>query len=838
MAVSRPLSFLSLLFSQLDGCRRRGAMVRSSAGRAPLLPLACALALGLAAWADAGPAHAQNAAVAEARHHFDIPAGSLDQALSRFGRQSGAAISVNAELTRGLDSPSLSGSYTEAEALRRLLAGSGLQAIRDSSGEYTLRRAPVPSAQSAAGDVATLPAVTVAAPMQDGSARQGYVAQTLSPVGPWEGRTLQDTPYSISSVPAELIENVQAVTPDQIYKMMPTTQMTWPSAQNDTPYIYMRGFLNGTPARNGLTGAMYGHGTSTEDIERIEILTGLSGFLYGPGNVGGLVNYVSKRPTPERYNSVTLGYTGGSNGYAHGDFGGPIDAEGRFGYRINAVAQDGRTQIDDYPLRKKFVSAAFDWHVTDRLLVQVDGSYRDYHARRQAYWSLAPGAVRPSADDLDSNELWSQKWTFYDVESKRLGANIRWEATDAITLRAAYLKRRDIRTYAFSANTVQPDGSYNQLSHITTPQDIQGDAWHAFADFSFDTGPVAHKVTAGYLANRNTRYDRADGATSYPTVIGASLNGPTHVPEPDWPSYGTQGFWNSSVNRQSSWMIGDDITFNEQWSMLLGLNHSTIKTRRRQSPTADWETSYKESAVTPTVSLIYKPLPSVTTYATYMEALEQGGLAADVYNGQPVRNAGEIMAPLISKQVEVGVKATVGDMLLTAALFEIDKGLQYYDLQNPASPVYVQDGRQVHRGLELTATGKLTRNVTLLGGVTLLDAAVKEQKQDPALEGKRPTGTATRMFKLYAEYRLPGAPGLTLNGGVSYTGPSWGDTMNTDKLPGYTLVDVGARYETEAGGYPLTLRLNINNLTNKRYWINNQYLGDARTVMLSASMRF
>src|SRR5690606_967334 len=134
------------------------ARVRSSAGRAPLLRLACALALGLAAWAGAGPAHAQTAAVTEARHHFDIPAGSLDQVLSRFGRQSGAAISVNAELTRGLDSPGLNGSYTEAEALQRLLGGSGLQASRESSGEYTLRRLPAPPAQSTAGDVATLAA--------------------------------------------------------------------------------------------------------------------------------------------------------------------------------------------------------------------------------------------------------------------------------------------------------------------------------------------------------------------------------------------------------------------------------------------------------------------------------------------------------------------------------------------------------------------------------------------------------------------------------------------------------------------------------------------------------
>src|SRR5690606_6528506 len=116
--------------------------------------------------------------------------------------------------------------------------------------------------------------------------------------------------------------------------------------------------------------------------------------------------------------------------------------------------------------------------------------------------------------------------------------------------------------------------------------------------------------------------------------------------------------------------------------------------------------------------------------------------------------------------------------------------------------------------------------------------SVKEQRQDPSLEGKRPTGTATRMLKAYGEYRIPGVQGLSLNGGISYTGSSWGDPMNTDKLPSYTLVDIGARYEMDARGYPVTLRLNVNNLTDKRYWVNNQYLGDARTVMLSASAQF
>jgi len=62
--------------------------------------------------------------------------------------------------------------------------------------------------------------------------------------------------------------------------------------------------------------------------------------------------------------------------------------------------------------------------------------------------------------------------------------------------------------------------------------------------------------------------------------------------------------------------------------------------------------------------------------------------------------------------------------------------------------------------------------------------------------------------------------------------------MNTDHLPGYTLLDAGLRYEMETAGKPLTLRLDVNNLTNKRYWVNAGYLGAPRTDLFSASLRF
>jgi iron complex outermembrane recepter protein len=199
-------------------------------------------------------------------------------------------------------------------------------------------------------------------------------------------------------------------------------------------------------------------------------------------------------------------------------------------------------------------------------------------------------------------------------------------------------------------------------------------------------------------------------------------------------------------------------------------------------------------------------------------------------------NAGEIFEPLISKQLEAGIKTSVADMLLTAALFNIDKPLEYYRILNEKDAEFVQDGRQVHQGLELTATGKITPDLTLMGGLTWLDAEVKENEQFPEYEGKRPVAVAEEMVKAYVEYQIRAVPGLSLNGGWSYTGNFYGDQLNTDKMPGYMLVDAGARYFTEVANNALTLRLNINNLTDEHYWANQYFLGDPRAILFSVNL--
>ena len=273
-----------------------------------------------------------------------------------------------------------------------------------------------------------------------------------------------------------------------------------------------------------------------------------------------------------------------------------------------------------------------------------------------------------------------------------------------------------------------------------------------------------------------------------------------------------------------NWIIGDDIKFNQQWSALVGVNYAGITSGSQPS-------AYDKSAVTPSLSLIYKPIPQISTYATYIQSLEQGTIVPAGFS-----NMGQVFTPLVSQQYEVGAKATVGGVLLTGALFRIDKANQYQINTSPL-PTYVQDGREVHQGIELTATGKVTDRLTLWAGLTFFDATV-ERTNDPTLVGKTPSDVADQLAKVYAEYNLPWVKGLTLQGGIYYTGPQFADAENTQRLPGYIIGDLGARYEMKIYDYPTTFRLYVTNVTDKKYWANSNYVGDPCTIAFSTQVKF
>ena len=764
---------------------------------------------------------------------YNLPAGSLSTTLNQIASQSGITLAIDPALVAGKSSAPVSGTFEGSTALREALRGTGLQLQQSGGGAYAL--VPVVEGALTLGDV-NVNASAVA----EGSEAAGYVSENISNVGALGSMKLQDTPYSMSVTSQALLKNMQATSLDDVFKRNPFTQMFSPTGAGYASAVNIRGFSgagNLNIANDGLRfSTLADAGNFLEETEQLEVITGLTGFLYGPATPGGLANYVLKRPTYETYRSVTLGNAGGDNYYLHGDFGGKIDDEGKFAYRLNVLTQDGQTAIDMQKRRRELISLAVDWNVSDDLQIQFDASHKktEIHGLT-SYWYFGDQALRPRASQLDNNKLYSQKWAFSDNETDKGGVRAKWRLNDTFTLRGAFATQKFTEENTYTGPTVYSPGVYTQPLYAFAPIEHQENSAYLFLDAAFETGAIGHKMTLGYQGNdsRIKQYEDhipSDGS-QYADVGGGALpfGSSEQVSKPGY-SIGHGSKHLASTSQSNNFLIGDVITFNDQWSSIVGVTRTQIKSYANDfiysSPAK--KTRYDESKTSPSVSLIYKPVPWLTTYATYIEGLQAGGTAP--YNAM---NAGEIFAPQVSKQYEVGAKATVGDALLTLALFNIEKPNGYLD----GDMVYTENGTQVNNGLEFSVTGKVTPELTVIGGFTLLDPKVKDA-DNKANDGNAPVDVAKQLAKLYAEYDINAVPGLALTGGAFYTGKQYTDVANDYQLPSFTTFDAGARYRMKVSQNDLTLRMNVSNLANKDYWLNSHYLGDPRTVQFSAQLEF
>ncbi|WP_151947789.1 TonB-dependent siderophore receptor [Aliarcobacter butzleri] len=751
---------------------------------------------------------------------------SLKQALEKISKESKLAYIVDESLISGKTAPNIENVQGLKNALNQVLNGSGLEA--------TIEKGTI-IIEKIVGQGTVLETISVNEGYSNGSAQSGYVVKELRQVGFWGEKSLQDTPYSMTVMPQELIENSISGDMDQIYKMNPVTQSGATTSVYGTPYATIRGFSTQSGIIDGLRLSSVSLGISMEELERVEILNGLSGFMYGAGNVGGTTNYVLKRPTYKRLTNLTLGNYGNEQYYTHLDLGDKIDEKGEFAYRLNASYQDGETSKDDQNVERKLISGALDWNVTDNFQLQLEAAYQYYRAdgREQSFYSDIPN-VWSDADSLDMRKTYvPNDWVYNESETNRVGLNAIWDINDIFTLRSAYLYKKDTREHTQAFPTFTTTGWKLQWMSKISPSDYIAQGAYTYLDSEFNTGNVKHKLTAGVSGDilEQKKYQKESFWAST-TPSNLTLNELLNYSKPsefNTSDYGKKYKANKSEN--TNIVIGDDITFNDNWSALIGANYTTIGTKVFNS-TGKETSKYDKSELTPTLSLVYKPFEDFTTYATYMEALEKGTIVGSTY-----KNSGEILDPLKSEQYEIGAKYSISEnLLLSSSLFRIEKPYEYSNKALPI-PTYVQDGKRIHEGIELTVTGKITDNLTIMTGGIFLDPKI-DKSNDPKLEGKKPTGTATKMAKIYAEYNIQQISGLTLTGGAYYTGSRFADNTNLQKIDAYTLFDAGFRYKTKLDKYPTTFNLNVANLTDENYWASSDTLGNPRNLAFSMKMEF
>ena len=709
------------------------------------------------------------------------------------------------------------------------------------------------------GSDTTLPEVVVtASSAADGSAADGYRAKTAE-VGPLGSMSLQDTPFSIHVVSSELIGNLQASSASEALRYSPTIQPALASNRS-SDYFMIRGFVSSLNSNNTAIDGMrtYALMVPIEDKERIEIMDGPDSFLYGVTSPGGMVNYILKRPTSAPLATVTVGDYGGSEFYTRGDFGGPLDKKGNVSYRFNALyVGDGSMAIPDQTHERLLLSGALDWKLTPGTVLSFDASYfnRDLEDPQAIFLIGTPAKVKgvqypgvthvPDAPDASKN--YGAPYCYTKDSYWQLGAELNSRINETFTVRAAFrYNEAENQSPNLRNQFLDNEGHFNEQMYVKGVNQTLVAQGYLFLDSTFKTGPVAHKFTVGYAQDHveNLNVFPKQNLTYTTSGFISDLSNPTYAPFSSFsnvvissgPPYRT-----TAVTNYSNVLFGDQIEITRQWGLLLGVTVATVENQNWDLVTGKSLPGVNKTAPTPCVALTYKPIPTVTLYGSFIQSLQNAGTVA---YGKGYINEGEALAPYLANQEEIGVKTNLGQMFLTAALFRIDKDAYTVTSGNR----YTEGGTEVHQGVEVTAMGKVTRDWTVCGGFTLLNATIDDQKINKAgtsLAGKTPDGVPQQVAKLYTEYAIPLVPGLSLTGGVSYVGWEYVDNtpnknMNKMSIPAVVTGEVGCRYKTRVQNHDLTLRFNVLNVSGENYWTskgdNMLYLGDPRTFVFSAEL--
>jgi iron complex outermembrane receptor protein len=705
---------------------------------------------------------------------------------------------------------------------RANLSSAGIR--RASHAGVTLCLLGAASGHALAQDV-TLPAVTVKGKSQDDTPQN---LNTKVSGGALGARSQLETPFSTTVVKSDELAERQVSKLGDVFALDASVSDNSGAYSSWASYITVRGLpldwqnsyrIDGQPFLSYAITLPYEH------FEQIELLKGSSGFMYGFGAPAGIVNYVTKKPTDTPVRSIDIGYKSNSLWSEHVDLGGRV-ADGRFGYRLNATREDGKT-YNDGGLQRDSLSLALDARLTPDLTWDFNALYQRRKSTDQTpsiYMGSYTGTSLPSVisggnqDLIGPGQHLDNTFQLYATGLQyRLGPD--WTLSANYSHSTADRSRNEGILFVTGA-----DGDYNDY-RSDTREGHRFDQAQVMAQGKLRTGAFEHQVVLG--ASWQQQVNRYSSNGVYQQIGTGNLYSPNTN---SYFSTTDLTLYKDSDITQRALFASDTVKLSNQWSVLAGLRYTNFEQNGYGITGAQTAQYVKNGVVTPTVALMFKPLSDTTVDASYVESLEQGSTVGITY-----ANYRDQLAPLKSKQYELGVKTANERWSATAALFRIERGAEYANSAN----VLVQDGLSIYQGVELGASTRLGSQWQLGGNLMYLDSSYE---RGSANQGNRVAGAPKFVGTAQLSYAVAQVSGLKLFADAKYTGDTMLNASNGLKLPGYAIANVGASYTTRLGGYDTTLRLAVNNVADKRYWEfqyeNYMKPGDPRTYSVSARVDF
>jgi catecholate siderophore receptor len=654
---------------------------------------------------------------------------------------------------------------------------------------------------------------------------------------------LQDTPQSVTVVSAKVMAEQATTRLEDALKNVPgiTLNAGEGAARGDT--VNLRGFsaFNDFFLDGARDAAVYTR--DSFDLDSVEVVKGPSAILFGRGSTGGAINQVSKAPTLTPFASV-LADVGTNDEYrVTTDLDVPVSSSAAF--RFNAMGESSEVADRRYVRNQRWglapsvglgiggddsLTLAYlhlqDDDVPDAGIPFVDG--RPAPVPRDAFFGLAGDRVT----------------TFDDIGTVRYRHGFNDSVAVIDTLRYA--------NYQFDYDDRMPNFGMDVPTAGTPPSDIlvgrdapassglqtnltnQTDLISHFA-----TGFVSHTLVTGVEFSRQTsNIDRY--VNPFNTNNNWIPETPLLDPDPNEiaPAEPVSSQQYTSAHSSSAYII-DTLSFSRYLDLIAGVRYDRFSAdylQLTESSGAVLHLQHVDNVGSPRGALIFKPSPLQSYYFSFGTSFDPSAEALSLTT--KTANLG----PVRAKTYEVGAKVgwAEGALSTTAALFhtEVDNA-QTNDPENPT--ITTLNGNERVNGLELGATGYVTRQLEILAGYTYLDPRTVWSGTASYI-GKVLPNAAHNALNLWAEYELSDAWEVGVGGNwLSHRFADYGESAN---IPGYVVWNAMASYQVSKS---LQVQLNGFNLANRLYYDNSYYTsaaenhvipGAGRTIKLSIRLTF
>ena len=696
---------------------------------------------------------------------------------------------------------------------------------------------------------------------------EGFLSKNVQQ-GLLAGKRALDLPYQINTISKEIMNHQGVTGYEEAVKYFPSAQ------------IQMRGGATvGRPQTRGFEGSVVGNSfwdgfytISTTAIpmamfESFQVQNGVAGSLYGAQNPVGIFSYTRKRPVKDQY-IIWSDYMSRSNLGLGLDL---SDKFEKFGYRTVFYGSNGDRQPKGSNLQRRLASVTMEFYPTGDLTFETAASYYEHNTKGFAGQfalgvrdgKIVDGMELPKAVDSSKRGL-GQSFGGMHLKTTTASAKFKFTPTDKWYLEGGFQFQRADRDTHGVVNYILP----STHPQYTKPGDYQtrhsGGATAAYrfdlpsgylkANTQFNTGDIEHDFSVQTNGYHWTQDRYKNTSTNYVSPTIGNINDPKILDYTN--AKRGSGLYHFAVIDMYNVSVLDDITINDKFDMMLSASKAWMRQESYNNRQQRLVKAYSDSGYSWAGSLIFHPIEDASIYYTYADSLQQG--STYVYNSGPHNGEVASTSPYRSKQHEIGAKIRVADMIdFSVAYFDIRRPIAYL---NSSTGLYGINGEQRNRGFEFMSGGRITQNLSVLGGFTYIDPKMHNVSIAGA-NRKVANGIPKLNANLMFDYVIPGTDKLAISTNFHYTGKMYLDDLNTQHTPSFFVTDLGIRYTSERLlGDKTTLRFNVNNVFNKKYWAgmypasadgagglnvtsvlgsaNGVTLGESRSFMLSAEVKF